>query len=524
MALSVGKIDYRPTGSSEYYKYKDAMKYAPGGAAAQEMLGQGIDKAFAERRQMALDADRRRMQKLKEGILNYNAGQAMAKDMDDLNIMGDTASQDFNQILTNGSRQIADYAAFLNKELKRTGDYNAYSEKMSKLKAEVTNMKGLKTNVNAFLDAYAQGKNDGTLSDYNSVEILAMAEDMANGSPNGGWQNINGEQVWKGKTVLGDDYQVSASEFRNLTNRLQKKENIDSILDPALQVNRTAQGNILSFNQQPIGTDGKRGQSPAQMAEAALQRMLGNVPGNKDRKMASLLVDHFGYTREQADAFFDPRNPKFEPGAGEELLKQKWLQRAEGMYGVNQQAVQNYWHKAEDQKYEHREEKAQELQLKRQVDETNRAFGDTNTPAIWNTPMDFPVKKATVGQFEGLIDRFSVDLSRLGLTAQSIEFEDDTVVPNYKDKKLESIITEHGQPKGMFVKNPLNPAGSSIFIPFNANPMEIQELIRQANGMPLMGYTASSMDNAGYLSGPKTDNILGSQRAAKTRNNQYNSQ
>ena len=98
--LSVGKIDYRPTGTSEYYKYKDAMKYAPGGAAAQEMLGQGIDRAFAERRQMALDADRRRMQRLKEGILNYNAGQAMAKDMDDLNIMGDTASQDFNQILT----------------------------------------------------------------------------------------------------------------------------------------------------------------------------------------------------------------------------------------------------------------------------------------------------------------------------------------------------------------------------------------------------------------------------------------
>ena len=36
--LSVGKIDYRPTGTSEYYKYKDAMKYAPGGAAAQEMF------------------------------------------------------------------------------------------------------------------------------------------------------------------------------------------------------------------------------------------------------------------------------------------------------------------------------------------------------------------------------------------------------------------------------------------------------------------------------------------------------
>ena len=69
-------------------------------------------------------------------------------------------------------------------------------------------------------------------------------------------------------------------------------------------------------------------------------------------------------------------------------------------------------------------------------------------------------------------------------------FEDDKVVPKYKDKKLESIIAEHGKPKGMFVKNPLNPAGDAIFIPFNANPAEVQELIRQANGMPLMGYTA----------------------------------
>ena len=38
--------------------------------------------------------------------------------MDDLNITGDTGSKDFNQILTDGSRQIADYASFLNQELK----------------------------------------------------------------------------------------------------------------------------------------------------------------------------------------------------------------------------------------------------------------------------------------------------------------------------------------------------------------------------------------------------------------------
>ena len=105
-------------------------------------------------------------------------------------------------------------------------DGNTYAQEMAKLKAEVTKMKGLKGGVKNFLDAYEKGLNDGTLSDYNSPEILAMAEDMANGSPGGGWTNVNGQQIWKGQTVTGDDYQVSASEFSILAQRLQKKKKI----------------------------------------------------------------------------------------------------------------------------------------------------------------------------------------------------------------------------------------------------------------------------------------------------------
>lgn len=493
--MAIGQIDYRPTGTSEYSKYKDAIKYAPGGMEVQRMIGNSIDKTFAERRQMQMDSERRRMNKLKESIINYRAGQQMAKDMDDLNIMGDTASKDFNQILTDGSRQIADYAAFLNQELKRTGDYNTYAQEMAKLKAEVTNMKGLKGGVNNFLDAYERGINDGTLSDYNSPEILAMAEDMANGSPGGGWTNINGQQVWKGKTVTGDDYQVSASEFRNLAQRLQKKEDIDAMLAPALKVNRTAQGNILSFNQQPVGTDGKQGKSASEMSLQALDNLLGNTPGNKDRKMASLLVDHYGYTRAEADALFDPANGGTE--AGKKVLQDLWLQRAENMYGINQRAVQDYWHRAEDQKFEHREEKAQALQLKRQQDETVRVFADKSTPAIWNTEMP---EVNNMNSFLGLIDRYAMDLNRIGLTDQNLVFDDDTIIPQVNDKgKMESILAQKGQPTGIQVKNPLNPAGPAIFIPFNANPQEIQEAIRQANGLNVGRYATGEVDQYGRM-------------------------
>ena len=49
--MAIGQIDYRPTGTSEYSKYKDAIKYAPGGMEVQKMIGNSIDKTFAERRQ-----------------------------------------------------------------------------------------------------------------------------------------------------------------------------------------------------------------------------------------------------------------------------------------------------------------------------------------------------------------------------------------------------------------------------------------------------------------------------------------
>ena len=153
---------------------------------------------------------------------------------------------------------------------------------------------------------------------------------------------------------------------------------------------------------------------------------------------------------------FDPANGGAE--AGKKVLEDLWLQRAEGMYGINQKAVQDYWHRSEDQKYQHREEKAQALQLKRQQDETARVFADKSTPAIWNTEMP---EVGNMNSFLGLIDRYAMDLNRIGLTDQNLVFDDDTIIPQVNDKgKMESILAQKGQPTGIQVKNPLNPISS----------------------------------------------------------------
>ena len=95
-----------------YEKYKDAFKYAPGSAAVQQMVGQSVDASFEEGRKKRKEAEERAANRRKSEILNYSYAQQKAKDLDDLNVMGDTASTNYNEMLTSSSRQIADYAGY----------------------------------------------------------------------------------------------------------------------------------------------------------------------------------------------------------------------------------------------------------------------------------------------------------------------------------------------------------------------------------------------------------------------------
>ena len=132
---------------------------------------------------------------------------------------------------------------------------------MGKLKGEVTSMAGLKNSFNVIAEAYENGTANNTLSAYNSADLLANIEHMVSGGGGGSFGRVDGQQVWQGVNANGDPYTIATSQFENLAKKLQKKDDIDSMLESAIKVNRTPEGNILSFDQAPVGSDGTKGKS-----------------------------------------------------------------------------------------------------------------------------------------------------------------------------------------------------------------------------------------------------------------------
>lgn len=484
-----------------YSKYKDAFKYAPGSATVQQMIGETIDKTFDDAKQRRKENEERAANRRKTEILNYQFAQQRAKNMEDLYIVGDTASKDFNEVLVSGSRQIADYAGYLNKELKRTGDYDTYAAEMAKLKSQVSQMKNVKGGINDFLSAYQTGKIDNSISSYNSENLIAMAEDLLGGSPNGGWQNINGQQVWVGQTVAAGDskpkeYMISASEFANLSKKLQKKEDIGTLLKDAIKVNTTKEGNILGFDQAPAGKDGTLGVSAADSAEFAIQGLMKNF-GNDPSKVASILVDNYGLTREEADGLantiIEDENGMGIGNKAEQKLKELALEEARNMYSINQSAVEENKRKERESylKYADAEQKRREFQRNQQNTET---LLNSNEPAIWNQDTNkFKDKSGNITNFGGLIGQWAQDLNKLGLqpTVQTTEGKNLSMsnmlqlINDGGEEALMQALDSEGQeiPTGIFIQNPANPQARNLFIDFTASPLDIQNTIRAANNL-----------------------------------------
>ena len=287
---------------------------------------------------------------------------------------------------------------------------------------------------------------------------------------------------------------------------MQKKEDVDGLIDDAIKVNVGSDGNILSFDQAPAGEDGTLGVSASEVAETALDNLIKSAPGNKDQKVASLLVDHFGYTRKEADALanepVEDEKGNFIGNRAEEVLKGLWLDKARSMYGINQVAVNNEKRRKQDQYYQHQQQAAMNLEFKRNQQETVRAFNDP-AAAVWNQDMTkFKSDSGSIDNFNGLLGQWQADLSRIGLTAQKIKLADDTVVPARvtADGAIDEQIIK-GKPQGIEVQNPSNIAGPAVYIPFNASPEDVQNLIRQAQGLqPVKGVSAAT-EQANYTQG-----------------------
>ena len=344
-----------------YDFWSKEFEYKPGGAKSQQMIGKAIDASVEERRLMADRAEAKRDRQLKRDILNYNYAQKMAQDMDDLNIMPTAGVQGMDEIMTAAGRNIADQAAYLNTELKRTGDIASYSAAMARLKSDVKSVKNMDQEAKAFLGAYNTALESGNLSDYTSPELIAMAEDMRRGSPKGRFENINGVTTWVSEAVNGEPYKVAASQFGELRKRMQAKDDIDTLIKSSIQLNKDSTGNILAFDKAPTAIGGT-GLSAADLSANQLVDLINSAgPGNKERKSAALLVDHFGIPRDKAKALFtqviDEDQLTAEEKAdgivteGDRLLQQKWLEKSRGLYGINQKAV-NVEKRAQEDQFE----------------------------------------------------------------------------------------------------------------------------------------------------------------------------
>ena len=334
----------------DFWSKEDEWK--GGGMKDRALTGRAIDKTMAERRLLTDRTRAEQDRQLKRSIMNYNMGKSITKDMDDLNIKGDSGAGGFDAIVQQGSREMADYAAHLTKELQRTGDYASYSRAMSGLKAQVGDMRALKGDVTKFLTTANAMNEGGTLSNYVSADLRAAYMDMQSDEPNGSFQVIDGVQTWVGETVTGKPYKIASSEFKNITDRLVAKQDVNAILGGAMKVQTSTGGNILGFDEKARGLDGAEGMSAADFASNALKNAIDSKgPENRHRMAGALLTDNFGYTEEEAKNLL--------AGGWDgayKILQQAWNDQARSQYGINSKAV-NVEKRAQQTQYEQYKEK-----------------------------------------------------------------------------------------------------------------------------------------------------------------------
>ena len=484
-------------------------EWKSGGMKDRQLTNRAIDQAMAERRLLTDRTRAEQDRQLKRNIMNYNMGKAITKDMNDLYIPGDSGAGGFDAIIQDTSRNMADYAAHLAQEVQRTGDYATYAREMAKLKGQVGDIKALKGDAVELMTTFNSMNEDGTLSNYVSADLRAALMDMQSSDPSGSFQNIDGKEMWVGETVTGKPYQFALSEMKNLKNKLVAKQDVDTIIDGAMKVQTTPSGNILGFYQGAPGLDGSQGMSAADYALDALDDTLDQNPENRHRLAGALLTDNFGYTEDQAKALLDKG---WDTAYG--VLQREWVDKAQSLYGINSKAVQSYHHAAKDQEMQHWKEDEQRKKLKDDRIATERAFNNPNDPRIWNVDLQDFAPQSIQG-YSGFMDRIKGDLGMIGIDTFQVAFGPDIVVDSKVSadgKEVTEAYTKQGKPTGIYVQNSINPNGKPFYIPFNVGPKEMQNLIRQAQGINTVGsrYNPGSLTHGGYkiTSGPRAGERL----------------
>ncbi len=347
-------------------------KFESGGAEEQRMVGKAIDSAIEERRLIADRAEAKKDRQLNRDVVNYNYAQKLVKDMDDRNIMPTSGVRGMDEIVTAASRTIADQAAYLESERARTQDNNAYAQAMARLNSDVDNVKLMDKGAKAFLGAYNTALENNNMSDFNSVDLKGIAEDMRSGSPEGRFENRNGVMTWVSKNPLTD------------------------LIDQA-------------------GPDNKERKSAALLVDHF------GVSSDEAKRLFTQVLDQDQLTdQEKNDGILTE---------GDRLLQQKWLNKARNMYGINQKAVNQENRSKEDQYMKYRENRNNMQDL---ADDQNALSNftvnneDPNSVFSKNSITGLQqLRQTNPGQFASLVES---DLVRMGLTATPIYTKEQTIL------------------------------------------------------------------------------------------------
>ena len=445
------------------------FEYKEGGMKDRALTNQAIDRAAAERRLLTDRTRAEQDRQLKRSITNYNFGKAISEDMDDLNVVANSGAIGMDQIIQQGSRELADAAGSLTQELTRTGDYNAYASGMSNLKSQVSQMKNLEADATAYMGLFNEMSENDTMSNYVSADLRAATMAMQNGD--GAFVMKDGALTWSGETVTGEPYNIAASEFKNLKNKLVGKTNVNGVINNAMKVQTTPSGNILAFDQTPTAEDGSRGLSARDFAENSLKDTIDSRGAeNRHRMVGSLLTDNFGYSEQEAKLLLAEDYEK-----AYNVLENEWMQQAQSQYGINQKAVNTEKRAQADQYEQHKLVRDKRRAIKNNQQELPDLW-DNKEDAVWKNPgAYFDLEEKDRASF---VEKARADIIATGATdlTEITRPTDEVGVIEVVGFKAQNPNSRIKKPVTLMFEGSTEDWGNAIFTTNDLDPYKWQEL------------------------------------------------
>ncbi len=343
-----------------------------GGMKDQQLTGNAIDKAFAERRLLQDRAMKKAEHDAKMSIINWNMGSAIQNSLAGLDLMGETGAAGVDAVYHDIGVKLADEGNRLVQEFQRTGDGAAFGRSMAKLQGMVKDVKPAQQKLKDIMGSYYAAKEDGTLNidamsedDVRLLETLATNPDSADFKidPDTGNLVMHGHTIGTKEEGGDKPWQIGLGNLNQLANKLSLVEDTDKVIGDAIGAMNKASDGTIGFNQS-VGMGAPTG---ADVARGAMLEFLGSEGNDMDtriRKLRGIMTRNFGdrigeeiMNKEQFDKIL--ATPPDQGGGYEglvKLLEPAWLERANEMWTLDNIAINNEKRKKDDHYLKNKEE------------------------------------------------------------------------------------------------------------------------------------------------------------------------